>query len=150
MINATKEDNMSGTRRADLSKGIACESPTGVTGVDTRSSPGTGQRPSIEEQMRFDQHVCSCPHRLRSRKSAKRCRRVPPLACRATDVLEEMTGLNPLWERASFPTPHSKLENAASPTISLVGSLAGRQRSGQDGNKLPDGQDAMPRGLVNG
>ncbi|RVC82328.1 hypothetical protein EN766_01345 [Mesorhizobium sp. M2A.F.Ca.ET.046.02.1.1] len=51
MINATKEDNMSGTRRADLSKGIACESPTGVTGVDTRSSPGTGQRPSIEEQM---------------------------------------------------------------------------------------------------
>ncbi|RWE23334.1 MULTISPECIES: hypothetical protein [unclassified Mesorhizobium] len=119
-INAAKEDNMSGPRRADLSKGTACESPTGVAGVDTSSSPGTGQRPSIEQGMRFDPHVCSCPHRVRSRKSAKAMSTGTASRVPRYGHPEEMAGLKPLWGRASFPARRSKLENAASPTISLV------------------------------
>ncbi|WP_434725323.1 hypothetical protein [Mesorhizobium sp. RIZ17] len=42
----------------------------------------------------------------------------------------------PLWSKSFIPVRRSKLENAASPTISLVGSL--------------DDQDAMVRGLVSG
>ncbi|MUT27145.1 MULTISPECIES: hypothetical protein [Mesorhizobium] len=149
-INAGKEDNMSGPRRADLPKGTACESPTGVTGVDTRSSPDTGQRPSIDEKMRFDPHVCSCPHRLPSWKSAKALSTGTASRVPRYRHPEEMTGLNPLWGKSFISGSPFEAENAASPTISLVGLWRAGGGLAKRVTSLPDGQVPCRAALVSG
>ncbi|WP_155765395.1 MULTISPECIES: hypothetical protein [Mesorhizobium] len=152
-LNAKKEDNMSGQRQFKFypKRALPLECNIDRRGLrhhHNRPAPANGHRST----WRYDStSMClSLSSRRRSRRPASASAAKRPFACRAADILDEMTDPEPLWSKSFIPARNSKLENAASPTISLVGSLAARQRSGQEGYKLPDGQDAMPRSLVGG
>ncbi|WP_432284982.1 hypothetical protein SLT36_26295 [Aminobacter sp. BA135] len=150
-LNAMKEYNMSGQRQFRFypkrALPVECNSDRrGWRHRHNRPAPANGHRSTWRYNSTSMCLLVSSRRRSRRPASASAANR--PFACRAAEILEEMTDPEPLWSKSFIPARRSKLEIAASPTISLVGSLAGRQRSGQEGYKLPDGQDAMPRGLV--
>ncbi|WP_202351635.1 hypothetical protein [Mesorhizobium sp. 113-1-2] len=138
-LNAMKEDDMSGQRQFRFYPKRALPAECNIDRRDwrhrhNRPAPANGHR-SI---CRYGStRMCLLlPSRRRLRRPASTSAANRSFACRATDILAEMIDPEPLWSKSFIPVRRSKLENAGSPTISLVGSL--------------DDQDAMVRGLVSG